>query len=259
MTNQEKLNELFTMLGLAEEPLGIAYVQTPPKGGTTLPEAQRHSCIINYLRMARRKKTPVWFAPDRVGCMGGWLYLGFSQPTEQLVGRISNFVTTGFPGREGEHYLPTPASMLRFLDELDIQPAPAPYCVAQPLSAFAGDKRPDLVCFFVCGEALTGLGMLAGFALDDHHAVQAPFGAGCSNIFAWPLHYQRKGQRKAVIGGMDPSCRPYVGTDELTFTVTADVLESMLEAAPHSFLGSPTWNSVLKKIAKSDSLRAQKA
>ena len=77
------------------------------------------------------------------------------------------------------------------------------------------------------------------------------YGSGCANIFAWPLSYRRKGQRKAVIGGADPSCRPFMGVDELSFTVTTDTLLAMQEAFPRSFLAGKTWTAVRKKIDRS--------
>ena len=67
------------------------------------------------------------------------------------------------------------------------------------------------------------------------------------------------GQKKAVIGGADPSCRPFMGVDELSFTVTFDVLECMLEAYPRSFLMGKTWAGVRRKIEKSAEIRGEAA
>jgi hypothetical protein len=50
--------------------------------------------------------------------------------------------------------------------------------------------------------------------------VASPFGAGCTNIVAWPLFYKEQGIEKAVLGGFDPSARKFMKTDELTFTVS---------------------------------------
>lgn len=246
MSRLEKLQTLLDLIG-CEEPLGIAYAEAVPKGSVTIPPAGGHACVINYLRMARTKKHPVHFAADVKGCMGGWVYMGFTLPPPP---RIAHFVTTGWEGFDGERYLPSPDSMHRFFKDIDLQPAPAPICVAQPLSMFE-DAAAPVVAFHCRAEELTGLSMLAGFALDDANATVMPFGSGCANIFTWPLTYQRKGLKKAVIGGADPSCRPFMKVDELSFAMTGDVLDAMLDAVPRSFLMGKTWSGVRKKIAKS--------
>ncbi len=243
----KNLPYLLELLGNLEEPLGIAYVDQPPANALT-PSSGGHACIINYARMARSKKTPVYFSAEVQGCRGGWAYLGFTLPPPA---GIAEFVTTGWPGQEGERYMPAPESMHRFFEVMGLQPAPAPYCVIQPLSLFTPEQNPLFVIFNCRGEVLTGLCQLAYFTLDDHDAVALPFGAGCTNIISWPMYYKQRGIRKAVLGGVDPSCRPYMKVDELSFTVSAEVFAAMLEAAPRSFLPSKTWSGVRKKIEKS--------
>ena len=184
MARLEKLHTLLNLIG-CEEPLGITYDSDAPEGSITIPSTGGHACVINYLRMARTKKHPVHFTADVKGCMGGWVYLGFLLPPPP---RIAHFVTTGWEGFEGERYLPAPESVHRFFKEIDLQLAPAPICVAKPLSQFEDAEAP-IVAFHCRAEELTGLSMLASFALDDTQACAMPFGSGCANIFSWPLTY----------------------------------------------------------------------
>ena len=239
-----KLEHLFSMLS-CQPPACISWEDAAPAGAVMPPEG-RHACIINYLRMAWTQGRTTCFDGKSPCCRGGWTYMGYALPPSEAIAR---FVTTGEGGREGERYLPHPESMMRYFRELDIRPAPAPFCVIRPFSAAEGEIA--LYAFHGRPEELSGLCMLAWFALDDHEAVAMPFGSGCSNIFSWPAHYQARGRNKAVLGGMDPSCRPFMGVDELTFTVTPEVLRLMLEAAPRSFLMGGTWGGVKKKIGKS--------
>lgn len=250
MGMRQNITNLLELLGNMAEPLGIVYSDSPPTNALT-PMGRGHDCIINYTRMARTQNKAVYFSADAQGCRGGWVYLGFLLPPPD---GIAEFVTTGGTGFEGERYLPAPASMHRFFAALNLQPAPAPYCIIQPLHLFAEDQRPDFVIFHCRGEALTGLCQLAYFALDAHDAVVMPFGAGCSNILAWPQFYQRSGMAKAVVGGVDPSCRPFMKVDELSFTVSFDTFHTMLEAVPHSFLHTKTWSGVRKRIDKSNKI-----
>lgn len=255
MLDHKRLQDMFDLLG-CDEPLGIGYAHSAPEASLTPSPGTGHACIINYLRMARTKKICVHFSSEVMTCMGGWVYLGYRLPAPE---RIVHFVTTGWEGGEGERYLPSPDSMRRFFKDIDIRPAPAPFCTARPLFMLNDEDKPLLVTFHCRGETLTGLAMLAGFALDDHNAVVMPFGSGCANIFAWPLTYRRRGEKKAVVGGADPSCRPFMGVDELSFTVTSDVLSAMQEAFPRSFLTGKTWSGVRKKIDRSRKLREEAA
>ncbi len=233
-----------------EEPLALLHTAKVPDRAH-LPKVSGHSCLLNFMRLARLRKTPFCFTAETTACMGGKVYLGFLLPPPE---RVAHFVTTGFQGGQGERYLPGPESMYRFFADLDMQPSSAPCWLVCPASTLADEEKPELFCFHARGEALSGLMMLTCFALDDHHGVLAPFGSGCANIFAWPLHYRRKGLKKAVLGGADPSCRPYLKTDEMTFTVTAEVLDAMLDAYPQSFLMGNMWSAVRKKAEKSEQI-----
>jgi hypothetical protein len=69
-------------------------------------------------------------------------------------------------------------------------------------------------------------------------------------MISWPLYYQEKGEEKAVIGGMDPSARKFMKTDEMTFTVPLSLYKKMLAALPESiFSVDGAWKEVRKKVA----------
>lgn len=249
-----KLHWLLEALGNIEEPIGIYYANEPPDGGYTSSEKPGHDCILKQIRLARIKKSVAWFdGRAQPRCMGGWTYMGYALPPSD---NICLHVTTGLPNREGERYLPQPASLRRMFNEVDIRPAPGRYCIAKPLSLFeeAKGEEPLFVIFFARGEVLSGLCQLAWYALDDHRAVEFPFGSGCANILAWPFHYFYRNRLKAVVGGADPSSRPFMNVDEMTVTFSLQAFEMLLNKAPESFLSTHTWQTVLKKIAKSKSV-----
>lgn len=248
MFDQSAVEWLLRALGGIEEPLGVYFANQEPAGGLGYRGGARHSCLLKYVRLARARRVPGWVSRQEAGCVGGGVYMGFTWPPPDF---IPQYVTTGLPGQEGERYLPGPASMHRFLDELGPRPAGGDYCVFKPLSQFQGGEEPLTVVFFARGEVLTGLAQLAYFSLDDHEAVAFPFGSGCANLLAWPLVYARRGLDRAVVGGADPSCRLYLEVDELTLAMTPKVFRRMLAAGPDSFLAGHTWADVLKKVAKS--------
>jgi uncharacterized protein (DUF169 family) len=253
------------ILGLTEEPLGLLYTPVEPEQGLSpqqalLPTAEMEaagevdweatfanfSCVIGLLWRARKLGKPAYFDQARFGCLGGAFYLGFLKPQLEF---ITHCVSTGQPGvMEGECYLDSPQAVRRFFQVLDPRPAPEQFCVFKPLSKFTPDERPEVVIFFARAETISGLNQLATFVTNDFEAVQSPFGAGCSNIVAWPLKYLERGQLKAVLGGWDPSDRKFLKPDEITFTVPYEMFERMVKRWRESFLTKDTWKTVRKKI-----------
>jgi uncharacterized protein (DUF169 family) len=260
--------DFFNQLGLKEEPFGMFYTDRQPDKGFspkpgTLPTKEMEnkgevnwgsvwenfSCVMGNIWRARRQGTAAYFDRDRFGCLGGAFYLGFSKPQLDF---IAYYVSSGIPNQmEGEHYLESAEITRNFFQALDPRPAPARFCVFKPLSQFLPDEQPELVIFFARGEIMCGLNQLATFVTNDFEAVSSPFGAGCANIVTWPLHYLAQGRLKAVLGGWDPSDRKFLKPDELTFSIPFELFKRMVLRWPESFLKTPTWAIVKKKIERS--------
>lgn len=253
-------------LGLDEEPFGVYYDDIKPEnafgpkpgpsisreledqGQLNMQEIFNHfSCIIGNIWLARKKHCAAYISSEEYGCPGGVFYSSMMKPNLRF---IEHYVTTGFEGTpiHGERYLPSPESMRKFLAKVDPRKAPAKYCIFKPLSAFSESEEPEFVIFFARPEVLSGLFTHTTFTTGEVDCVASPFGAGCTNILAWPLHYKEQGIEKAVLGGFDPSARKYMKTDELTFTVSWSLYEKMLRALPESMFNvDGAWTSVRKK------------
>ncbi|MEJ2671197.1 MAG: DUF169 domain-containing protein [Deltaproteobacteria bacterium] len=265
---QAEVAGFLEILSLPEEPLGMFYSVLEPAEGFSpqqaiLPNAEQErlgqidweetmgnfSCVISHIWRARKLGKPAFFAQNRFGCLGGAFYLGFLKPQLEF---ITKYISTGIPNvLEGECYLESPGAVRRFFETLDPRPAPAPFCVFKPLSQFSAQEIPEVVIFFARGEVIGGLNQLATFVTNDYEAVMSPFGAGCSNLVAWPLKYLERGQLKAVLGGWDPSDRRFLKPDEITFAVPWEMFARMVRRYKDSFLTKPTWATVRKKIALS--------
>jgi uncharacterized protein (DUF169 family) len=266
----EALSAMLEALGLREEPFGIFYTDTEPAegfapaAGQPLSLESEHqgkinfqavskniSCVLGKLWLARKKKSAAYFDAGRYGCPGGSFYLGFHKPQLDF---ITCYVSTGIPGTQvhGERYLSSPEVTRRAFTYMDPRPAPRRFCVFKPISQFSTDEQPELVTFFARGEVLAGLCNLATFVTDDWEIVATPFGAGCSFMVSWPLLYLAQGKARAVLGCGDPSARKFMKPDEMTFTVPYALYEAFLARWQESFLKTDTWNSVKKKIMKSE-------
>ncbi len=262
------LTAFLETIGYHEEPFGMFYTDTEPESGFVPKEGavfsremeqrgeidfsalfQNWSCVMGNIWLARKKNTAAYFEARRFGCIGGSFYLGFHKPQLEF---IAHYVSTGIPDRvHGERYLPSPEVTRRFFATLEPRPAPARFCVFKPISLFRENETPEVVTFFARGEVMAGLCTLATFVTEDFEAVASPFGAGCSYMVTWPLHYLKQGRMRAVIGGWDPSDRKFMKTDEMTFSIPYEMYVLFLERWKNSFLLTDTWGGVKKKIARS--------
>ena len=257
-------------LGLSEEPFGVYYDNTKPEGafgpkpGPPISREMEEqgkldmqevfksfSCVMGNIWLARKKGRAAFISTEEYGCPGGVFYCSMMKPNLRF---IEHYVTTGYSGTpvHGERYLPSPEAMRTFLEKVDPREAPAKYCIFKPLSQFADSEPPEFVIFFARPEVLTGLFVQTMFTTGDVECVASPFGAGCTNMLAWPLYYKEQGIEKAVIGGLDPSARKFMKTDELTFTVPWSLYEKMLAALPESMFNvDGDWPTVRKKVNRS--------
>jgi len=264
----ERTTRLLELLGHEEGPFGVHYSDSKPEGFGPKPgeifSREREcagqidwekafgnfSCIMGNLWLARKKRKAAWISHEECGCMGGGFYAGVYRPYLEM---NVFYVSTGIPGTpiEGEHYLPSPESMRRFMDDTAPPAATGKYCVIKPLEQFGPDETPLVIVFFARPEAVNGLHSLACFAAGDHLAVVSPFSAACGSIIAWPLVYRQRGEERAVLGGFDLSARKFLKADELTFAVPLSLYGKMLAAMDNSALTRHTWEGVRKKVRRS--------
>ena len=257
-------------LGLSEAPFGVYYADTLPekafgpkpgvpisreledKGEVDMQEVfKTFSCVMGNIWLARKKQAAAFISAEEYGCLGGVFYCAMMTPNLRF---IEHYVTTGYEGTpiHGERYLPSPEAMRKFLDRVTPPEPSGKYCIFKPLSHFTGKEEPEFVIFFARPEVICGLFVQTTFTTGEVDCVATPFGAGCTNILAWPRYYRDKGQEKAVLGGFDPSARKFMKTDEMTFTVPLSLYKKMLAALPESMFNTDgAWQNVRKKIDRS--------
>ena len=89
---------------------------------------------------------------------------------------------------------------------------------------------------------------LANFDQTEPNGTFTPFGAGCSSIVYYPYMESKTERQRAVIGLFDPSARPCVPKDVLTFAVPMKRFERMISLMEESFLITGTWEAIRKRI-----------
>ena len=230
--------------------LPIAFYYTDKEGCAELVKpTSGHRCIICDLSMARKGK-PLCFSADSVGCGGGKRYLGFVQ---EIMPNFEYFLSCGIPGKlEGERYKKSPELVKEATKKLPQFEAPAEFIVFKRWDMLEESDDPEVVVFFAPPDVLSGLFTLTSFDEADPNGVFAPFAAGCGSIVQYPYLEKNSDRPRGVLGMFDVSARPCVPEDVLTFSVPMNKFVRMIENMEESFLVTPSWTKVNKRIKRAE-------
>jgi uncharacterized protein (DUF169 family) len=228
----------------AELPLTFYYTNEeghaiPAVPGSTL------RCVIAALKEVRLG-SPLCFDVDSIGCPGGKKYLGFS---DRIMPDFEYFLSYGIPGKlEGERYCKSPELVKEMMKQLPEFKAPARFIVFKRWDSLGSQDSPKVVIFFAEPDILSGLFTLFRFDETNRDVVYAPFGSGCSTIVQYPYLEIDSKHPRAVIGMLDPSARPFVLQNTVTFSIPMNKFISMIENIEESFLITNTWKNIQKRI-----------
>jgi hypothetical protein len=235
------------------EPLPVTF-----EFSTDLQEVQKAAipkgwrCLICDLKKVR-SGTDLAFDPGSVTCRGGRRYCGYDLQTPE---NFSYFLSHGREGElEGERYKRTPAIVDEWQKEIPLTDNAGKYLIFRRWDHLSEKDNPSAVIFFARPETLSGLFSLANFSRIDPFGVITPMGAGCSSIIYYPLLEEQSDDPRAVLGMMDPSARPCVPLDMLTFTVPMKLFGTMVRDMRESFLITQTWTKVRRKIEQSSKIQ----
>jgi hypothetical protein len=240
----ERLQWLSEKLCLPEPPLAVFYTDERPAEGFT-PCDERQACIFAHLRRLRKHGGSAFFDAEHTSCGGAGFFLGFREPWPGQ----PYFVSTGIPGQmEGERYIKTPELAMRFQEETKPLPATGKYCVFKRLPDLAEGEQAEVVIFFAPPDVLSGLMGLTSFASENFEAVRAPMSSGCGAAVSWARREALSDNPKAILGGFDPSVRPFLDPDTLLLSMPAKLLQAILRDAPDSFLIAHAWGLLRKRV-----------
>ncbi len=228
-----------------ELPIILYYADTPGDAAMA-PASDKWSCIICQLAEVRKGKS-LAFSKETVRCAGGKRYLGFSKTVRP---DFEYFLSCGIGNRmEGERYIRTPEMVVRMMDQMQPAEAPGKYIVFKRWDKLEEADNPDVVIFFCTPDVLSGLFTLANFDQVEPNGTFTPFGSGCSSIVHHPFLEKDAERPRAVIGMFDPSARPCVPEGTLTFAVPFVKFMKMAGYMDESFLITPSWEKVRKRIS----------
>lgn len=176
---------------------------------------------------------------ETIGCMGGKVYTGYENFNE----KIADFVSLK------EKYKRTPAMVEKFVEGLDINKINGKYINFARVDTVENFDNVEGLIFFATPDILTGLASWTFFDTDDEDAVSCGFNSGCSATVARVVTENRKGGKRCFLGFLDPSVRPNVEPDILTYAIPMSRFREMYETMPQSCLfGTHAWAKVKKRI-----------
>lgn len=237
-----------------DEPLPITFeFSSELRGVEKAGEHDGWRCFVCDLTRVRKGKDTA-FGEGSISCRGGKRYCGYEQETPP---DFRYFLSSGIAGKmEGERYKKTPELVDEWQGDLKILPSKGQYLIMKRWDHLTEEDSPVAVIFFARGEVLSGLFTLANYDRSDPFGVITPMGAGCSSIIHYPWHEAQADDPRAVLGMMDPSARPCIPLDTLTFAVPMKKFATMVRDMEECFLINPDWDKVRKKIEKSNALHA---
>jgi uncharacterized protein (DUF169 family) len=230
-----------------DSPLPITFYYTDEEGrGEKVKAGSGPRCVIGAMVKVREGQSFA-FNVDTVGCPGGKRYLGF---TENLMPDFKYFLSCGIPGKlEGERYKKTPEMVEEYMkNHAPAMKAPGKFIVFKRWDMLEKIDDPAVVIFFAAPDVLSGLFTLASFDEAGQNTVIAPFGSGCASIVQYPFMEVKEPQPRCVIGMFDVSARPFVPDNALTFSAPMSKFNRMVNNMEESFLITPSWKKVQKRI-----------
>jgi uncharacterized protein (DUF169 family) len=228
----------------AELPITFYYSDSGEQAELARPGSVSR-CVIGALVEVRKGRS-FSFNADSIECFGGKRYLGFA---ERLSPDFEYFLSCGIPGKmEGERYKKSPELVKEIMRSWPSLRAPQPFVVFKRWDKLAEEDSPDVVIFFAQPDVLSGLFTLVNFDESRPEAVITPMGSGCSSIVSYPYLEKDSPNPRAIVGMFDPSARPHVPKEALSFSVPMKKFVRMIENAEESFLITDTWKKLQERI-----------
>lgn len=200
-------------------------------------ESRVPRCMIGAIRKVC-EGNPLTLTAENVLCGGGGLYTAF-RPMEE---RVPLFVS------ETEHYKQSPEQVRTYVESLEIELSKKPYLNFVSVDELDSWEGVEAVVFFATPDILSGLCTWAFYDNDAEDAITTKFASGCAAIVTFATVENRKGGRRCFLGMFDPSARPLVPKNELSFVIPMSRFREMLRTMPDSALYQKAFSVVKRRI-----------
>lgn len=195
-------------------------------------------CFFKGLQAAREGH-PISLSVDVIGCGGGKLYTGFADMPEHVPGFVSL----------KEKYKKTPEMVVDYVKGLGMSRTTKPYLNFIRIDKAESWDGVEGLLFYATPDMLSGLCGWAFFDNNEPDAVVSRFGSGCSTVVSMTVVENAKRGHRCYIGLFDPSVRPWVSKNELSFTIPYCRFVAMMETMKDCFLfDSRAWEKIRQRL-----------
>lgn len=215
-------------------PIAFGYSDTPVSEIRSMPK-----CLVGSISNVRHGDS-LTLSADNVICGGGGLYTAFTEMPE----RVPIFVS------EVEHYKKTKEMVVDYVRGLNIELTKKPYLNFVRIDNLKEWNDAEALLFFATPDILAGLCSWAFYDNNSADAVLTQFSSGCASIVTRAISENKSGGRSCFIGMLDPSARPLIPENELTFTIPMCRLIEMLNTMEESSLYQKAFSALRRRINK---------
>lgn len=230
--------------GKAELPITF-YFSDKYDNALKMKHSKSCSCLIGELAQVRKGKS-VTYNINSISCAGAKRYTGFSL---DIMPGFEYFLFHGIPGNiEGERYKRNPEIVKEIQKNFVPLKPGSENIIFKRWDKLEETDNPDVVIFFANPDVLSGLFTLANFDVDVQSGIITPFSAGCGSIIQYPYLEKNSPHPKYVLGMFDPSARPGVPKDSLSFAIPYNRFLQLMDYMDECFLITKTWQKVKARI-----------
>lgn len=196
-------------------------------------------CFFKVLQRVRQG-IPVSLNGEVIGCGGGKFYTGFASMPEY----VPDFVS------QKEHYKQTPGMVADYIKQLGLEAAGKKFLnFVRADQVDDGFEDAEGFLFFATPDILSGLCAWAFYDNNSPDAVTSMFGSGCSSVVSLAVKENRDKGSRTFLGLFDPSVRPHVGENELSFVIPFHRFKTMCVTMRQCCLfGTRAWGKVKERI-----------
>lgn len=218
----------------AELPLVFWYSHEP-----AVPPLPLERCYIGSLKIARQGRI-LSMNENSIKCGGGKLYAGFTEPRPTL----ANFVS------EKEHYKKEEQLVQEFIADFEGSPKINQWLNFARVDQIDTFEGKEGVIFFATPDILSGLVSWCLYDTNAPDAVSVPFASGCSSITAHVVRENQTGGRRTFLGMFDPSARPRIEENLLTYAIPINRFQEMCQTLPDTCMvyGTHDWLQLKDRI-----------
>ncbi|MCF8331238.1 MAG: DUF169 domain-containing protein [Bacteroidales bacterium] len=228
----------------AELPL-VFFYQKVPSGIPFAEIPKGHRCIFADINRVRNGHS-LAFNKENIGCGGGQKYAGYRSG---MAPNFEYFLSCGIEGQlEGERYKQDPETVKQMMMNFPETDAGGYSLVFKRWDKLLKQDQPEGVVCFGTADLISGLFMLANYDRPGNDNVISTMGSGCSQVILYPYLERNKKQQKAYLGMFDPSARPFIPENMLSFATPFERFREMSDNMDESFLITNTWKTLSKRM-----------